>query len=196
FDWKPDRQLSVRGGIGIFGGGAPDVYTSNSFSNTGILSNTIDIRQLNDGSYAGNATFPAGFNPQAIMTNVNGSAVPAAANTYLVGGVSAAATNAVDPNFKLPSQWRGTLSVDYTPEFLGGGWNFGGDFFWSKVRDQVFWTDIRSVPTTSRTPDGRVRYTSLTTFSDTLNDILLTNTSRGRSYVAVARVNKQFDFGL
>lgn len=196
FDWKPDRQLSVRGGIGIFGGGAPDVYTSNSFSNTGILSNTVDIRQLNDGSYVGNAAFPNGFNPQAIMTNVNGSAVPAAANTYLVGGVSAAATNAVDPNFKLPSQWRGTLSVDYSPEFLGGGWTLGGDFFWSKVRDQVFWTDIRSVPTASRTPDGRVRYTSLTTFGDTLNDILLTNTSRGRSYVAVARVNKQFDFGL
>lgn len=196
-DWKPVREISVRGGIGIFGGGAPDVYTSNSFSNTGILSNTIDIRQLNDGTYAGSAA--AGFSQgvgSAILTNVNGATIPAAANTYLSGGVSAAATNAVDPNFKLPSQWRGTLSVDYTPQFLGGGWTFGGDFFWSGVRDQVFWTDIRSVPTNTRTPDGRVRYASLTNFGDTLNDLLLTNTGRGRSYVAVARINKQFDLGL
>jgi hypothetical protein len=88
------------------------------------------------------------------------------------------------------------LSVDFTPDVLGGGWTFGGDLFWSKVRNQVFWTDLRSVPTAQRTPDGRVRYTSLTTFGDTLNDIVLTNTTRGRSYVAVARVNKAFDFGL
>jgi hypothetical protein len=193
FDWKPVREISVRGGLGIFGGGAPDVYTSNSFSNTGIASNTIDIRQLNNGTYQGNTAFPAGFNAASILTNVNGATIPAAANTYLQGGVSAAATNAVARDFRLPSQWRGTLSVDYTPQFLGGGWTFGGDFFWSDVRDQVFWTDIRSVPTASRTPDGRVRYTSLTTFTDTLNDILLTNTGRGRSFVGVARINKSFD---
>lgn len=195
-DWKPVREISLRGGFGIFGGGAPDVYTSNSFSNTGILSNTIDIRQLNNNSYAGNSAFPGNVDPASILTNVNGATIPGAANTYLAGGVSAAATNAVDPNFKLPSQWRGTLSADYTPQFLGGGWTFGGDLFYSNVRDQVFFTDIRSVPTASVTPDGRVRYASRTTFADTLNDILLTNTSRGRSYVAVARVNKEFDFGL
>ena len=155
------------------------------------------MRQLNNGTYQGNTA--AGFSQAVgagILTNVNGGTIPAAANTYLAGGVSAAATNAVDPNFKLPSQWRGTLSVDYYPEFLGGGWTFGGDFFWSDVRDQVFFTDIRSVPTAARTPDGRVRYASLTTFGDTLNDILLTNTSRGRSYVGVARIGKSFDFGL
>ncbi|PZQ61297.1 MAG: TonB-dependent receptor [Sphingomonas taxi] len=196
FDWKPSSVVSLRGGIGIFGGGAPDVYTSNSFSNTGILSNTIDIRQINNGTYVGNSAFPAGVNPADIMTNVNGATIPAAANNYLAAGVSAAATNAVARDFRLPSQYRGTLSVDFTPDVLGGGWTFGGDFFWSKVRDQVFWTDIRSVPTALTTPDGRVRYTSLTTFNDSLNDILLTNTGKGRSYVAVARVNKAFDFGL
>jgi hypothetical protein len=195
FDWKPTRELSVRGGFGIFGGGAPDVYASNSFSNTGILTNAIDIRQLNDGIYAGNTPLPAGVG-QATLTNVNGTVIPDAANAYLAGGVSAAATNALDPNFKLPSQWRGTLSVDYRPNILGGGWTFGGDFFWSDVRDQVFWTDIRSVPTASRTPDGRIRYAAVTSFGDSLNDILLTNTQRGRSYVGVARVNKEFDFGL
>ncbi len=195
FDWKPVSEISVRGGFGIFGGGAPDVYMSNSFSNTGILSNTIDVRQLNDGTYSATG-LPSQAVGRAILTNVNGGAIPAAANSYLAGGVSAAATNAVDPNFKLPSQWRGTLSLDYRPQFLGGGWTFGGDLFWSDVRNQVFFTDIRSIPTASVTPDGRVRYASRTNFADTFNDILLTNTKKGRSYVAVARVNKDFDFGL
>jgi hypothetical protein len=203
-DWKPVSQVSIRGGFGIFGGGAPDVYTSNSFSNTGILSNLVDIRQINNGTYevSGLSNTVAAQNAQAqalgaaALNNVNGATIPGATNTYLQGGVSAAATNAVDPNFKLPSQWRGTLSADYFPDFLGGGWNFGADLFWSDVRNQVFFTDIRSVPTALRTPDGRVRYASLTSFNDTFNDILLTNTSRGRSYVAVARVGKTFDFGL
>jgi hypothetical protein len=198
FDFKPTSDISVRGGLGIFAGGTPDVYASNSFSNTGILSNTIDIIQQNDGTYKGNTPFPVGVNPATILTNVNGATIPTAANTYLAGGVSAAATNALDPNFKIPSQLRATLSADWTPDLgaLGDGWDFGADFFYSKVRNQVFFTDARSVPTAALTPDGRVRYTSLTTFSDTFNDIILTNTKKGRSYVAVARVRKDFDWGL
>ena len=187
--------ISLRGGVGIFSGGTPDVYASNSFSNTGALSNVIDITQLNNGAYSG-ANLPSQAAAASILTNVNGNVIPSAANSYLQGGLSAAATNALDRNFKSPSQWRATLSADWTPEILGGGWDFGVDLFYSAVRKQVYFTDFRSVPTALTTPDGRVRYTSLTTFSDTLNDIVLTNTDLGRSYVAVARVRKDFDFGL
>jgi len=196
FDFTPARNLSIRGGLGIFSGGTPDVYLSNSFSNTGILSNLIDIRQLNNGTYEGAP--PAVGN--AALTNVNGNTIPTAVNQQLVQGVSAAATNATDPKFKIPSQWRATLSADWTPTFgesaFGRGWTFGGDLFYSDVRDQVFFTDARSVPTALTTPDGRVRYRSLTTNADTFNDIILTNTKKGRSYVAVARIRKDFDFGL
>ncbi|MEW9854202.1 TonB-dependent receptor [Novosphingobium sp. M1R2S20] len=196
FDFKPVRTVNIRGGVGIFAGGTPDVYLSNSFSNTGILSNLIDITQQNDGTYVG---APANV-AQAALTDVNGATIPTAVNNQLVGGVSVSGTNATDPNFKIPSQWRATLSADWTPTFgeseIGRGWTFGGDLFYSAVRNQVYFTDARSVPTALTTPDGRVRYQSLTTFSDTFNDIILTNTKKGRSYVAVARVRKDFDFGL
>ena len=43
FNWKPAPRLIVRGGTGIFGGGTPDVFVSNSFSNTGLLTNSVDI---------------------------------------------------------------------------------------------------------------------------------------------------------
>ncbi|WP_294306754.1 TonB-dependent receptor [uncultured Sphingomonas sp.] len=195
FELRPTKDLSVRGGVGIFSGGSPDVYVSNSFSNTGFLSNTIDIRQNNDGSYTGTG-LPAGVGAAA-LTNVNGTQIPGVVNNYLNAGQvsSTSSTNALSPNFKLPSQWRSTLSFDYAPEALGG-FNFGADFFYSKVRNQVFFTDARVVPTALRTPDGRVRYASLTSFADTNSDIILTNTTRGRSYIAVARVDKTFDLGL
>lgn len=210
FDYRPSSSLSVRGGFGIFAGGAPDVYVSNSFSNTGVLSNSVSFTQANDGTYRGNvASVPLSqIDGAAILRNVNGAVVPTAANNYLLAAsgnvatnsASTSTTNALDPKFKIPSQWRGTLSIDWTPDtqFLGGGWTFGADAFYSGVRSQVYFTDIRSVPLAgSLLPDGRQRYAHITgSNSDTNTDILLTNTDLGRSYVGVARVRKDFDFGL
>jgi len=196
FDWKPSPRLSVRGGGGIFGGGAPDVYVSNSFSNTGILTNTQTISALNGGGFS--VADPIGT---AALVNVSGSSIPDAVNQYIASGatIPASTTNALDPNFKIPSQWRATVSVDYRADLgaLGDGWRFGGDLLYSKVRNQVFFTDIRSVPVAGAlTPDGRQRYTGLINFGDRNSDYFLTNTKKGRSYVAVARVDKDWDFGL
>jgi hypothetical protein len=198
FDYKPTSDIAIRGGIGIFSGGSPDVYISNSFSNTGFLSNAIDVIQRNNGTYIGATAAQAGN----ILTNVDGDTIPADANAALTNVASSAnaPTNALDPNFKLPSQWRGTLSVDWTPDlsetFLGDGWTFGADFLYSAVRNQVFFTDLRVRPTALRTPDGRVRYAPVTAFTDNQSDLFLTNTKLGRSYIGVARINKTFDFGL
>lgn len=198
FEYKPIRRLSVRGGVGIFGGGAPDVYISNSFANTGVLTNAIDIQQLNSGVYSGSG-LPAGTG-EAVLTNVDGAMIPTEANNYLLGGTVSAnsPTNALDPHFKIPSQWRATLSATYRADLgaLGDGWEFGGDLFYSSVRNQVFFTDLRVQQNGTTTPDGRPRYTPVTSFSDTNSDIELTNSKLGRSYVAVAHVRKTWDFGL
>lgn len=216
FDFKPVRTVSIRGGVGIFAGGSPDVYVSNSFSNTGFLSNSVDIRRNADGSFTGTSAALAA----AALANVNGTQVNNAANQAILASATVptdrnatAPTNELDPNFKIPSQWRATLSVDWEPEFdnfLGSGWRFGADLLYSKVRNQVYFTDIRSIlnpssdTTISRTPDGRVRLipatnvpaTGLPNFSDTFQDILLTNTKKGRSYIAIARIEKTFqDWG-
>lgn len=206
FDWKPSPRLSVRGGGGIFGGGAPDVYVSNSFSNTGILTNTQTIRMNNNGTF--NVPGLSGTNAATVggaaLIGVNGAVIPDAVNQYIANGsiASASTTNALDPNFKIPSQWRATVSVDYRADLgaLGDDWQFGVDLLYSKVRNQVFFTDLRSVPIPgSLTPDGRQRYTSIISslgFNDSNADYYLTNTKKGRSYVAVARLDKDWDFGL
>lgn len=198
FDFKPVPRLTLRGGVGIFSGGAPDVYVSNSFSNTGVLTNAVEIQQANNGTYTGTA-LPAGTGA-AVLTNVGGTTIPSAANTYLLSGTVSAnsPTNALDPHFKVPSQLRATLSANYKANLgpLGDGWEFGGDLFYSKVRNQVFFSDLRVRPNGLLTPDGRARYTPITAFTDTNSDILLTNSKLGRSYVAVAHVQKDWDFGL
>jgi hypothetical protein len=197
FDYKPFARLSLRGGFGIFAGGSPDVYISNSFSNTGILSNAIDVRQINNGTYTGATSQAAGA---AILSAVSGTTLNPAANTTLLSAALAgtAPTNALDPNFKLPSQWRATLSANYKADLgpLGDGWNIGADLFYSAVRNQVFFTDLRVVRNGLTTPDGRPRYNAVTNFGDTNSDLLLTNTKLGRSYVGVAHIDKSWDFGL
>ena len=192
FTFKPISDVSLRGGYGLFGGGTPDVYVSNSFSNTGVLTNTIDIQQTSNASFNNAAG-------AAILTNVNGATIPGAANTVLQSAALSgnAPTNALAKNFKIPSQWRGTLSADWTPsDFLGGGWTFGADFLYSRVKNQVDFRDLRINPNGLLTPDGRTRYTPITSFTDTNSDLVLTNSNRGRAFIEVVRVRKSFDFGL
>ncbi len=197
--WKPTPELTIRGGAGVFAGGTPDVYVSNSFANTGILTNAIDVQQANNGSYSGSGA--DNTSGAAILTNINGASIPSAANT-LLNNVAVAVnspTNALAKDFKLPSQWRLTLSADWTPErlgFLGSGWELGADVLYSKVRKQVFFTDLRVQPNGLLTPDGRTRYTPISSFADTNSDIVLTNSDLGRSFIGILRARKTFDFGL
>lgn len=207
FNWTPAPRLTIRGGGGIFGGGTPDVYVSNSFSNTGVLTNSISINRAAVGSntYSGATTNVAIGN--AALNGVTGTSIPGAVNDFLRNATVAtnSTVNALDPKFKIPSQWRATVSADYEADLgpLGDGWRFGADFLYSAVRNQVFFTDIRSQPVTvaanALTPDGRQRYQNLIdgpTSTNTNTDILLTNTKLGRAYIGIARFEKEWDFGL
>ncbi|MFS0772060.1 carboxypeptidase regulatory-like domain-containing protein [Sphingomonas sp. 1P08PE] len=207
FDWKPADRVSIRGGGGIFGGGTPDVYVSNSFSNTGVLTNSLSITRTATGFNGFPGGTPAATQiavGNAALNGVTGTSIPTALNTTLGNATVAtnATVNALDPNFKVPSQWRATLSGEYRANLgpLGDDWTFGADLLYSDVRDQVYFTDIRSVPIAgSLTPDGRQRYQNLidgAASTNTNTDILLTNTQKGRAYIAVARFDKSWDFGL
>ncbi|MFT3978016.1 MAG: TonB-dependent receptor, partial [Sphingomonas bacterium] len=204
FDWKPMPRLSFRGGSGIFGGGTPDVYVSNSFSNTGVLTNSISINRTATGYNGATSSIATG---DAILNNVSGTTIAPAANALLTNATVSplSSINAIDPNFKMPSQWRSTLTGEYNANLgpLGDNWLLGVDLFYSKVRNQVFFTDIRSTPVTNPanalTPDGRIRYQNVVdgpTSTNTNTDILMTNTNKGRSFIAIARFDKSWDMGL
>ncbi len=197
FDFKPPvPHLKLRGGAGVFAGGAPDVYLSNSFSTTGVVTNQVNLTRTTSGASVYNQPVAVG---DAALNNVNGAAIPAALASFLstnVGSLSTAPVNALSPGFDLPSTLKATFSADYDLF----GIEFGADYIYSNVLQQVQFSDARSV-VIGRLPDGRPRYGARTNAGgisvlDTNTDIVLGNTSKGRGHVWDVRASKTFDWGL
>jgi hypothetical protein len=143
------------------------------------------------------------------LTNVSLTSVPAAAQDAVANALLSAngTVSALAPNFKIPSQWRATFSGNYRANFgpLGDNWQIGGDVLFNKVRNAILVQDFRDRPITgpsALTPDGRQRYFDIVCNNNATNcpndpgDYVLTNTHRGRGFIAVAHVNKAWNFGL
>ncbi len=202
FDYRPIDDVKVRGGFGIFGGGTPDVYLSNSYSNAGagqggVGINSVTVLRTGPGAFTVNGAFLDPAVGSSILDNVQGDTIPAALQGLIpnTGPNGLANINALDRNFHIPSVYKATLSADWTPrDLLGGGWTFGADYYFSRIKDSIRFVDFRSVPI-GTLPDGRTRYGPLVG-TNTNTDIVLTNGDRGRSHVGVIRVDKRFDFGL
>ena len=200
FDYTPTNRLTFHGGIGIFGGGTPDVYVSNSFSATGVQPASVSNTQV----------------PSA-LNNVSLTTVPPAAQAAVGNALLSAngTVSALSPNFKIPSQWRATLSGNYRANLgpLGDNWSIGADVLFNKVRNAILVQDFRDRPITGAsalTPDGRQRYydvvstlpgnptciVNTTTCPGDPGDYVLTNTHKGRGFVGVIHLNKSWNFGL
>jgi hypothetical protein len=191
FNWTPTDQLVVRGGVGIFAGGTPDVFLSNSFSNTGQLTNAVDINRSN---------CVASGNTCDALNGVTGSSFPASITNFLAtntASLAAAPVNAIDPDLKIARQMKASLSIDYDADLgpLGEGWLFGVQGLYSKNIQGYNWVDARSVPV-GTLPDGRLRYGPIGGTATTNQDLIMTNSTRGYSFAAVARIAKSWDFGL
>ncbi|MEK6541559.1 MAG: TonB-dependent receptor [Pseudomonadota bacterium] len=193
FNWEATDRLIVRGGVGVFAGGSPNVFLSNSYSNTGQLTNSIFISR--------NSTCDTTALCAAALTGITNLATfSPLVTTELstnIASLALAPVNAIDPDLKLASQLRATLSVDYEADLgpLGDGWLFGANVLYGNVLQAYQWTDIRSAQI-GTLPDGRPRYGNLAGTTGTNQDLLMTNDSRGRSYIGVLRFDKRWDWGL
>ena len=190
-EWKVTPNLTLHGGAGILAGGNPDIYLSNSFSNT-VATNAFTITRA-----AGplGCSGPTGLTAAVCAAALNniGANVNPLLTQFATSGSSSALTNsaALAPDFTLPSSLKATLSAEW--DFFGI--NFGADYLFSKTRNDVSFTDGRSVQI-GLLPDGRPRYTGRTAFTDNNWDIITFNTQGGRSHIGVVRFEKRFDFGL
>ena len=200
FNWEATDRIVVRGGVGIFAGGTPDVFLSNSFSNTGQLTNQINL--FRNTSAAGcNVTDPAAA---AIcsggLIGVDGRTFAPAVTDFLgrnTASLALAPVNMIDPDLNIAKKLRGSLGVDYDADlgFFGDGWLFGVQVLYDETINAYQWTDLRSRDTSSVLPDGRPRYNALTV-GDNNQDLLLTNSKDGRAIIGSIRFEKRFDFGL
>lgn len=203
FNFKPTDRLIIRGGAGIFAGGTPDVFVSNSYSNTGLLTNSIDISRNTSAAgcsvtgldAAGSLAFcDAAFN------NVTGVGYSPIVGNYIATNTTAlanASTNAIDPNIDINNILRVTLSADYDADlgFLGDGWNFGASVLYSETQRGFTYVDLRST-VQGTLPDGRNRYGAFPGTTGSNQDLLLTNSRGGRGWFGTFRFEKAWDFGL
>ena len=213
FNWRPIDGLRIRGTAAVFGGGSPDIYLSNSYSNTGITTNSLSISRATAAANGGaTLTCAAPFNtavgtpsPAAVCTaglnGVTGTTIPAIVGQYLqtnVAGLRTAPTSSLAPNFRPPSVAKFNLAADYTFR----GVDFGLSYLYTDTIRGVSFTDLRSTRSGTFLPDGRPRYTFVRTpgvagqTADTAGDYQLYNDDRGYSHILVASINKRFDFGL
>ncbi|MDZ7587797.1 MAG: TonB-dependent receptor [Parasphingorhabdus sp.] len=193
FNWQATNRLIVRGGIGIFAGGTPDVFLSNSFSNTGQLTNSIDIRR--DASCGTPGSLCA-----VALNGVTGVINAADVQNFLstnTASLAAAPTDALDPNLNIARKMKASLQFDYEADLgpLGDNWLFGVQGLYDKNVYGYVWTDLRSVPI-GTLPDGRNRYGPIGGFATTNRDLLLTNSTQGRGIFGTFRFSKSWDFGL
>jgi len=166
FNWRPNDSFTLTGGFGLFAGGDPNVWLSNSYTNTGLLTGSVNCALSSTG---GKPAVNNCTGPGATLTGINALTgtpfvTPAvqALNTASAN-VGSGISNFVDPNFKLPSTWKGSLSFVqlFGLPWIGDDWRFHGDFLYQAVNEGITWKDFGLTTVTPGTaPDGRPTYSN------------------------------------
>ncbi len=183
FNWQWTPQTTVYGGWGLFGGGTPNVWISNSFSNDGVTVVRTDV----------NPAF--GANPQLedALTGGNGFDIPQAVLDFNATQRGDGPVNAIDPDFDIPSQYRWNFGITHT---LPWEIELTADLIYSQVNDEVLWQDIR-LQQVGSAPDGRPIYGPRPDgrSSSSIQDFLLTNTDEGEQTVLTLEASKTWRTG-
>ncbi|MEI9904365.1 MAG: TonB-dependent receptor [Asticcacaulis sp.] len=181
--WHND-SFDASGSFGLYTGGLPDVFLSNRFGNTGILTATFTLQRLlnADGTTSGfketnsGTIFAANDPTVSALMNVQktdtgfAQGVPSAATSLLSlnpGLVRVANTNVLAPGFKMPSDWKFNFSGHWHAPF---GTTFGIDGVLVRSHEGLAFRDVRARALTVNgvqqlTPDGRIRYDGLSVAS-------------------------------
>ena len=187
FTWDYSDSVTVRGGVGLFSGGNPNVWLSNNFSNNNVLQFGVDHEILE------------AYDPDLDQVNLNdleysfgdgpGFGVP----TELVEEVQAGRgenneINYLDPDFKIPSEWKFALGATWE---LPQQYIVNADVLVTRGQDSaiVLRGDLERTGTND---DGYPIYESQRAPS-----FVYTNSDKGnRSLIASLSLAKSYDNGL
>ncbi len=195
FTWTINPDVSLRGGVGLYSGGNPNVWMSNNYSGDGIRIARLRERTIerdppppeNCGEGVDFSLFDipltGGGNPIYDIPECLWDAVGAADPNFGV--------NALDPNFELPKAWKYNLGVT---------WNFASDYtvnadlLYTKAEDSAI-VRSESMIQTGTAPDGRPIYTETRAFNQ---DFVLGNVegSDAKSLQASIMISAAYDNGF
>jgi outer membrane receptor for ferrienterochelin and colicin len=182
FNYEVSDQMQVHGGVGLFSGGNPNVWLSNNYSNDGVTLADYIVR----GGNLADFTYPGSGQPFI--------EVPQEGIDFIAGASGVGSVNALDPDFKIPSEWKFSLGtvfdVDTNVPVLGNGLRVMADLLYSKTNEAAQVIPISYVQTGTAI-DGRPVYGGST------NDFVLTNSKdKGSAFVASVAVSQQYDNGI
>ncbi|RTE85952.1 MULTISPECIES: TonB-dependent receptor [Gammaproteobacteria] len=194
FNYTLTDQITLRGGVGQFAGGRPNVWISNAYTNDGVTIVAADDLQ-----------------------NVSGAditEVPQSMQDSLVAGDGN--TTPIDPNFEMPYETRYSLAIDYDDldlGYLGEGWFAAAEFIYAEKNREVGWVNLAKVPLLDDNGDqvttagGRPLYVGwdplegprpdeIGGYNTNRFDIMLTNVEGGDSLISTFTIGNAWDNGL
>lgn len=202
FKYQLTDDIRLRGGVGRYAGGRPNVWVSNSYTNNGMTFSQFD-------------RFQADIPWSTFFENVDPTEVPQAVKDSLIAD---GYTNSIDPNFELPSDWRGSLGVDFNNfgiPGLGEDWFGSVEYIYTRRQDDVQWKDLTRVALTDANGNplttvdgGRILYVVDDPLDDhepsavgdhgnvQRYDLMLTNGDGGRSKIFTGTLGKAWENGL
>ncbi len=181
FSYDFDNGTRLRGGVGLFSGGNPNVWISNSFSNDGQTIVEVDDSGAIDPNCA-----DVKSSPEA-LTNVDAFNIAPEVQACMFQG--AGSVEATDPNFKVPSTWRVNLAAEreFDLGFLGDSWFLTAEAVLSRVNYAAEWKELTRTQVDTAI-DGRPIYDTPPTY-----DVVLTNTTDGFSNTYTLSAAKSWD---
>lgn len=191
FTYYLSDAMTVRGGVGLYSGGNPNVWLSNNYSNNNVQQ--FGQRGRSFGYTNGTRSL---FDADVVYRDVEAGA-PAGPGygipSELHDAVSAGSgdnfeINYLDPSFDLPSEWKFSLGMTY--EF-DNNLTVNADVLWTRGQDTaiVLHGDLQNV---GQTADGYPIYDSVREAS-----FVLTNSDEGNeSFLASIFVTKFYDNGM
>lgn len=204
FNWSIDENMELRGGIGLYSGGNPNVWLSNSYSNDGVTNIDTyrgDTNLLNpdgtpiDGLFSGSGR-PI-FDPLQSMVDQVTENDPSLGNEPSV--------NAVHPDFEIPTEWKYNLGFTYITE---DDYVLQADILHSRKQDApIIIAESWDADSREELFDGRASYDYVKVGERDdgspiyrnfrKSDLVLSNAKEnGKSTTISFAVKKEYDFGL
>jgi hypothetical protein len=177
FTWDARDDLTIRGGVGLYSGGNPNVWLSNAYSNDGFTAVQVEEDQC-EGSLVGtgdcledlNIVPDEGLHTIPLGVDGNGRPgydAPTALIDFVQNSVANSSVNGIDPGFKVPKAWKYSLGATWAFDAgpLGDGYVLNSDVIFTQAEDSAIYRDDALVQIDTA-PDGRPIYTRVDKAAD------------------------------
>ncbi len=160
FTFNANEDLTIRGGVGLYSGGNPNVWLGNNYQNDGFTQ--VQAREFNGGVAGLNIDPNAGLDTVPLGLDGNGRPIfdaPQGIVDFVANGTADTGVNAIAPNFKVPSNWKYSLGATWMFDAgpMGEGYVLSGDVVFSKAVNSAIIVDDTNVQI-GTAPDGRPIY--------------------------------------